>query len=56
MVQQIFKESDGRNLKNINKWLNKENVCLQSIEDKQRFGKRPSKRRKKIDCNNNLND
>ncbi len=49
MVQQILKESGGRNLKNINKWLNKENVRLLSIEDKQRFGKRHSKRRKKID-------
>lgn len=30
---------DGRRLKSINQWFNKENARLQSIKDKQHFGK-----------------
>ncbi len=49
---------DGKRLKSINQWFNKENACLQSIKDKQRFGKKPTNRQKAIarDCNNKVND
>lgn len=49
---------DGRRLKSINQWFNKENTRLQSIKDKQRLGKRPTNRQKAIarDRNNKVND
>lgn len=49
---------DGRRLKSINQWFNKENARLQSIKDKQHFGKKPTKRQKTIArCRNNkVND
>ena len=37
---------DGRRLKSINQWYNKENARLQSIKDKQRYGKAMTKRQK----------
>lgn len=49
---------DGRRLKSINQWFNKENTRLQSIKDKQHFGKRTTNRQKAIarDRNNKVND
>ncbi|EJW13797.1 transposase [Paenibacillus alvei] len=49
---------DGRRLKSINQWFNKQNSRLQSIKDKQRFGKRTTKRQNAIACdrNNKVND
>ena len=49
---------DGRRLKSINQWFNKENVRLQSIKDKQHFGKKTTNRQKAIarDRNNKVND
>ncbi len=49
---------DGKRLKSINQWFNKENARLQSIKDKQPFGKKPTNRQKAIarDCNNKVND
>ena len=49
---------DGRKLKSINQWFNKENARLQSIKDKQHFGKKPTNRQKAItrDRNNKVND
>ena len=49
---------DGKRLKSINRWFNKENARLQSIKDKQHFGKKPTNRQKAItrDCNNKVND
>lgn len=49
---------DGRRLKSINQWFNKENSRLQSIKDKQRLGKRPTNRQKAIarERNNKVND
>ena len=49
---------DGRKLKSINQWFNKENARLQSIKDKQGFGKRTTNRQKAIarDRNNKVND
>lgn len=49
---------DGRKLKSINQWFNKENARLQSIKDKQHFGKKPTNRQKAItrDHNNKVND
>lgn len=49
---------DGRKLKSINQWFNKENARLQAIKDKQHFGKNPTNRQKAIarDCNNKVND
>lgn len=49
---------DGRKLKSINQWFNKENVRLQSIKDKQHFGKNLTNRQKTILCNriNKVND
>lgn len=49
---------DGRKLKSINQWFNKENVRLQSIKEKQHFGKKNTNRQKVIahDRNNKVND
>ena len=49
---------DGKRLKSINQWFNKENARLHSIKDKQHFGKKPTNRQKAIarDCNNKVND
>lgn len=49
---------DGRRLKSINQWFNKENARLQSIKDKQHFGKTTINRQKAIarDRNNKVND
>ncbi|MGO5465583.1 RNA-guided endonuclease InsQ/TnpB family protein [Catenibacterium mitsuokai] len=33
---------DGRRLKSINQWFNKENARLQSIKDKQNYGRKPT--------------
>lgn len=49
---------DGRRLKSINQWFNKENSRLQSIKDKQHFGKKPTGLQSKIarKRNNQVND
>lgn len=49
---------DGRKLKSINQWFNKENARLQSIKDKQHYGKKTTNRQKAIarDRNNKVND
>ena len=49
---------DGRKLKSINQWFNKENARLQSIKDKQHYGKKSTNRQKAIarDRNNKVND
>ncbi|MGN8744229.1 RNA-guided endonuclease InsQ/TnpB family protein [Catenibacterium mitsuokai] len=49
---------DGRRLKSINQWFNKKNARLQSIKDKQHFGKKPTHRQKAIARrrNNRIND
>lgn len=49
---------DGRKLKSINQWYNKEFARLQSIKDKQHFGRKPTNRQKAItrDRNNKVND
>lgn len=49
---------DGKKLKSINQWYNKENTRLQSIKDKQRFGKKTTNRQKTItrNRNNKVND
>ena len=49
---------DGRRLKSISQWYNKENSRLQSVKDKQKFGKAPTSRQKAItrDRNNKVND
>ena len=49
---------DGRRLKSINQWFNKQNARLQSIKDKQHFGRKPTSRQKSIarDRNNKVND
>ncbi|MGX8715332.1 MAG: RNA-guided endonuclease InsQ/TnpB family protein [Lachnospiraceae bacterium] len=49
---------DGRRLKSFNQWFNKENARLQSIKDKQHFGKKTTNRQKAIarDRNNKVND
>ena len=49
---------DGRRLKSINQWFNKENARLQSIKDKQKFGKKCTNRQNKIrrNRNNKVND
>lgn len=49
---------DGRRLKSINQWFNKENARLQSIKDKQHFGKKSTNRQKTIarNRNNKVND
>lgn len=49
---------DGRKLKSINQWFNKENTRLQSIKDKQNFGKKTTNKQKAIarNRNNKVND
>ena len=49
---------DGRRLKSINQWFNKENARLQSIKDKQHFNKKTTNRQKAIarNRNNKVND
>lgn len=49
---------DGRRLKSINQWYNKENARLQSIKDKQKFGKDKTNQQKAIlrKRNNRVND
>ena len=49
---------DGKRLKSINQWFNKKNARLQSIKDKQHFGKVTTNRQKAIarDRNNKVND
>ena len=49
---------DGRRLKSINQWYNKQNARLQSVKDKQKLGYRPTSRQKAIACdrNNKVND
>ncbi len=49
---------DGKRLKSINQWFNKKNARLQSIKDKQHFGKVTTNRQKDIarDRNNKVND
>ena len=49
---------DGRRLKSINQWFNKENARLQSIKDKQHFDKSTTNRQKAIarNRNNKVND
>lgn len=49
---------DGRKLKSINQWFNKENARLQSIKDKQKFGKKLTRRQQNLSCNreNKVND
>ena len=39
---------DGRRLKAINQWYNKENARLASIKDKQKYGKKPTFRQKQL--------
>ena len=49
---------DGRRLKAINQWFNKENARLQSIKDKQHLGMKPTNRQKAMahKRNNRIND
>lgn len=49
---------DGRRLKSINQWYNKQNARLQSIKDKQKFGKGRTEQQKRIlrKRNNRVND
>ena len=49
---------DGKKLKSINQWYNKRNARLQSIKDKQTYGKQRTNRQKAItrDRNNKVND
>ena len=49
---------DGKRLKSINQWYNKTNAKLQSVKDKQHYGKKPTNRQKAItrDRNNKVND
>ena len=49
---------DGKRLKSINQWYNKQNARLQSIKDKQHIGKRLTNRQKAIarNRNNKVND
>ncbi len=49
---------DGKKLKSINQWFNKENAHLQSIKDKQKYGKKPTLRQKYLysSRNNKVND
>lgn len=39
---------DGRKLKAINQWYNKQNAILASIKDKQKYGKKPTFRQKQL--------
>ena len=49
---------DGKRLKSINQWFNKENARLQSVKDKQHFGKKPTNKQKAAarNRNNKVND
>ena len=49
---------DGRRLKSVNQWYNKENARLQRIKDKQKYGKKPTARQQANtrDRNNKVND
>ena len=49
---------DGKKLKSINQWFNKENARLQSIKDKQKYCKKPTLRQKYLysSRNNKVND
>ena len=49
---------DGKKFKSINQWFNKENARLQSIKDKQKYGKKPTLRQKYLysSRNNKVND
>ena len=49
---------DGRQIKSINQWYNKRNARLQSIKDKQKYGKKPTKQQRElyIKHNNRIND
>ena len=49
---------DGRKIKSINQWFNKENTRLQSIKDKQHFSKKNTNRQNAIlrNRNNKVND
>lgn len=49
---------DGKRLKSINQWFNKENARLQSIKDKQHYGRKPTNRQKALvnRRNNRVND
>lgn len=49
---------DGRRLKSVNQWFNKQNARLQTIKDKQHLGKKPTSRQKALarDRNNKVND
>ena len=44
---------DGKRLKSINQWYNKEIVRLQSIKDRQHYGERPTNKQKSITLNRN---
>lgn len=48
---------DGKRLKSINQWFNKENARLQSIKDKQHLGRKPTNKQKAAarNCNNKVN-
>ena len=48
---------DGKKLKSINQWYNKQNARLHSIKDKQHFGRKPTNRQRVIcrDRNNKVN-
>ena len=39
---------DGKKLKSINQWYNKQNARLQSVKDKQHFGRKPTNRQRAI--------
>ena len=49
---------DGKRLKSINQWFNKENAKLQCIKDKQKFGKKSTNKQQTIrrNRNNKVND
>ncbi|MDO4478302.1 MAG: transposase [Lachnospiraceae bacterium] len=49
---------DGRRLKSINQWYNKENARLQSIKDKQKYGDKPTRKQVLLarKRNNQVND
>ena len=49
---------DGRRLKSINQWFNKKNARLQSIKDRQDYGRKPTNRQKALARrrNNRIND
>ena len=44
---------DGRRLKSINQWFNKRTARLQSIKDKQHYGRRPTNSQKALACSRN---